>query len=543
VRPLISVPVADARALDLSGSMLLVAGGDEGLILVDVSDPAGTAITGSAPMPGTAVDVAVAGNHAYVANQTVGLVVVDISDPAAPVVRGIDNTPGRSVAVAVKEPVVLVADEVNGLRIVNVADPAAPFVVRTVPMPGAAKGVAVDGDVAVVAAREGDLQVVDVRTPAFAAVVGSFPTQYDAIAVAMAGSVAFASLGSGGIVVVDVTQPASPQLLQSIGTANFVSRVAVHSDRLAIAEQNLGARVMDITTPLSPALKAYLAGGDIQSVEPLGDLLVVADAAFGLRVFDPATLSVVGEIAIAGARRLALADSIAYVVDDTGIPVVDLRDPAHPAMLPALPLSGPFDDVAVEGEFVYALVSFAELTELRRDGTGIPRTYSTFGANFPSLTVDDPYIFLPDSFGSLYVINRPSMKLITIVPLGTGAERVVFRRTEGPFVPVVRGWVAERGRATIEVFDFASIMFPQVTGSVACLGNVVDLAFAEPYMAVAEAEDGIEIFEVLGESAARPLGYFPEAAFDVTAFGNRFAVAGGAAGLFLIGFDECLAPR
>jgi hypothetical protein len=278
-------------------------------------------------------------------------------------------------------------------------------------------------------------------------------------------------------------------------------------------------------------------------VQPLGGLLVVADAAFGLRVFDPATRSVVGEIAIAGARRLALADSIAYVVDDTGIPVVDLHDPAHPAMLPALPLSGPFDDVAVEGEFVYALVSFAELTEQRRDGTGIPRVYSTFGANFPSLTIDDPYIFLPDSFGFLYVVNRPTMKLITIVSLGTGAERVVFRRTEGPFLPVARGWVAERARAAIEVLDFASIMFPQVTGSVPCLGNVVDLAFAEPYMAVAEGEDGIEIFEVLGESAARPLGYFPEAALDVTAFGDRFAVAGGVAGLFLISFDGCLAPR
>ncbi|HEU4364120.1 MAG TPA: hypothetical protein VFT13_01510, partial [Candidatus Krumholzibacteria bacterium] len=330
--------------------------------------------------------------------------------------------------------------------------------------------------------------------------------------------------------------------------ANIVRDVAVSGDRLAIADDLAGVRAMSLAIPASPAVDAYLAGGDVQALTAMGDLLVVADASFGLRVFDTAARAVIGEIAIGGVPRdVAVIDSIAYLVTDGGVPVVDLRDPASPATLPSIPAGGPFDRVAVAGAFVYLLASDGLLVERRRDGTGVPRTFTANSGFFPSLTLEDPHIYLADRQGSLFILNRSSLQLASIVAMGASAEHIAFRRTDGPFVPVTRGWVVEsgliNGGAGLEVYDFSSIIFPQLVGTVACLGNAVDVAFAGAFMAVAEGNDGCEIFELAGEGAARPVGYYPETSWRVTAVGDRFAVAAGASGLLLIGFDDCFSAR
>ena len=548
VRLLTTIPITDARAVDVEGTMLYVAAANDGLILVDVSNPSAAAIVGGADLPGCTVDVDAAGTRVYVANDDIGLAIVDVSNPAVPVVRGIENTPGRAVAVAASEPLVFVADELNGLRIVNAADPAAPFIVKTVAMPGAARGVAVSGDIVAVAAREGKLQLVDASLPGFASIVGSYATSRDALSVALSGTVAFVAQGSGGIEVVDIATPASPVRMQSIGTASIARDVAVFGAALAVAEDLSGVRVVSIAVPASPAIDAYLPGGNIQAVVAMGDLLVVADASFGLRVFDPATRGVVGEIAIAGfSRDLAVADSIAYGAGDGNVPVVDLRDPTQPVALPAISAGGPFDGVAVADAFIYLLASTGTLVEQRLDGTGVPRTLNINGPYLPSLTIEDPYVYLPDRQGQLYVVVRSTMRLASVIPMGASAERVVFRRTDGPFGPVVRGWVAQsgltNGRAALEVYNFADIIFPTLVGTMPCSGNAVDVAFAGAYVAVAQGSDGCEIFQLTGETTARPVGFFPETSLRVASFGGGFAVAAGASGLLLIGLDGCWSAR
>ena len=57
---------------------------DNGLVIVDVSNPAAPTLKGSYDTAGSSAGVAVAGNYAYVADGDNGLVIVDVSNPAAP---------------------------------------------------------------------------------------------------------------------------------------------------------------------------------------------------------------------------------------------------------------------------------------------------------------------------------------------------------------------------------------------------------------------------------------------------------------------------
>jgi hypothetical protein len=543
-----TLPLTDARALDVDGPLLCVADAGAGVVVVDISTPSAPTVVGTVGLPGSAVDVDVAGSRAYVANRDIGLVIVDVTHPAAPAVLGIENTPGAVVSVAAREPLVFAADETNGLRIVNVADPSAPFIVKTVAVPGAAKGVAVMGDLVVVAAREGDVQIVDASVPAAASIVGVFATPRDAIAVAVDGEIAFVAEGSGGIEVADLSEPASPRRLQGIGTASGVANLAVAAGRLVVADAQAGVRVMHVETPLSPAVDRHLAGGDVRAVAAMGDVFVALDGSFGVRVFDPGTRTVVGEIAVAGdLRDLSVVDSVAYVLTSSGVPVVDLHDPAAPAMLPPLPASGQFDAVTVAAGFIYGLFGGFVLNEYLMDGTG-SKSFSANDAFFPSFTIDEPFVYLPDRRSRLWVVLRSTLRAASILDVGGAAERVVVRRADGPLGPGAPvAWVAEsgltNGRAAVEAYDYTDVIFPTLVRVVPCSGNAVDVAFAGSRMAVAEGSDGFEIFDVAADGSVRPVGYFPEPALRVAASGGRFAVAAGGEGLLLVGFDDCFAAR
>jgi hypothetical protein len=147
----------------------------------------------------------------------------------------------------------------------------------------------------------------------------------------------------------------------------------------------------------------------------------------------------------------------------------------------------------------------------------------------------------------LYAVLRSTLRLVSIIPMGASAERVVFRRTDGPFFPIVRGWVAEsgliNGQAGLEVYDFGDIILPQLEQTVACSGSAEDVAFAGLFMLVAEGNDGCEMFELDAAGGARPIGYYPEASYRVVGLGTRFAVAPGTSGLLLIDPAGCPASR
>jgi len=162
-----------------------VADGSAGLRVVDVSDPAAPTEVGSYDTPGKAADVAVAsgpgGTLAYVADLDVsgvnnGLRIIDVSDPAAPTQVGSYSAGGGcwTWGVAVVGNYAYIANFGCGLRIVDVSDPTAPAEVGV--WYGADPiSVTVAGKYAYVGAVSGyGLRVLNVSDPAAPTEVGFY---------------------------------------------------------------------------------------------------------------------------------------------------------------------------------------------------------------------------------------------------------------------------------------------------------------------------------------------------------------------------------
>ncbi|MHB1038377.1 MAG: Ig-like domain-containing protein, partial [Pirellulales bacterium] len=115
-----------AREVVVSGSLAYLAAGDDGVVILDVSNPARPMRFGGDDTSGEACGVLVTGPLAYVADRQAGLQIIDVSNPAAPVRLGGFDTSGFALSVAVSDTLAYVADWDAGLQIIDVTKPAAP---------------------------------------------------------------------------------------------------------------------------------------------------------------------------------------------------------------------------------------------------------------------------------------------------------------------------------------------------------------------------------------------------------------------------------
>ncbi|MFH1843199.1 MAG: FlgD immunoglobulin-like domain containing protein [bacterium] len=341
---LLAIVDTPGSAVDVAvfGNLAFVGDGEDGLQVLDITDPESVGVIGTLDTPGYAWGVAVDGDWAYVGDGGVGVQVCDISDPTLPVITGVYNTPGMARGVAVAGDLVLVADGVTGLALVDVSDPTAPQLVGIHDTPGSAIAVAVAGDLAYVADRESGLQIVDISDPTSPTSVGSYDTPDDTWAVAVDGDLVYLGDSGNGIVIVDASDPTLPVLLGALDTSGSVRGIQVAGDELLVAAY-YQVLVLDVSNPTSPFIRhAIDTPGTVTRVASAGiHAFAVAGSGGGfisLRYRERTDPLLLGSISLPGPPLdLVVAGDYAFVADYTnGLAVVDISDPFNPIFIDTL---------------------------------------------------------------------------------------------------------------------------------------------------------------------------------------------------------------
>src|SRR5262249_33274697 len=135
------------------------------------SFPANIEVVGAVREPSDPLGVTVAGKHAYLCAADDGLHIVEFSDPKKPVKVGTCATLERATDVAVRDQYAYVANGDLGFRVVDVSKPRSPIEVGGCAIPGGAWRVAIADNFAYVAAN--GLQVIDVANPRQPKIVAS----------------------------------------------------------------------------------------------------------------------------------------------------------------------------------------------------------------------------------------------------------------------------------------------------------------------------------------------------------------------------------
>jgi hypothetical protein len=521
--------VAPVEVAVVDGMTAYVGEGAE-LVVVDVHDPALPAEQARLTLPAPVRDVHVNNGTAYVATQNGLLVIVDVRAATAPVLLGTYRSapvPGETSR-----------------------DATSVYVVGTM----AYLTYAIDRDGTYMA----DFQIVDVRTPQ-APVLRSRTTPGPKIArdVVVQNNLAyvlFASASAGGLVIYDVSKPAAPVLRstfamqppQSIFVAGNRAYVTVYADGI----NDGGLTVVDVSTAAQPRQLGHFVG-DFAAVSVHNTLAYVVGQA-GIQVLDvgdPAAITPRGSIATSGAATRVFVDvTHAFVAAQGGLHVIDVMMPDHLRLC----------NQRIARRVLNARASGT--TAYLYDVTGEPAVQVV-----DLRTATQPVLRgrLPVSF----VIEDMDVAG-TMLYLAAGADGVQIIDVSDPNVPVLRGhfdtpayayavqvhnniaYVAD-GESGLQIVNVAKLAQPQLLGALDTAGVSISLDVLNnnvylgntAYADAPATDAGVQIIDVARPQAPQVRGtYTGLHAQSIEVMNDTAYVAAGTSGLVMLDVHDPAHP-
>ncbi len=389
-RPEGTAPIED---IAVSGTVMLVVHGPEGLSIVDVSDAANpqTATTFADRERGEAmVAVGLNSQNAFVgiAGAESGVLSLDMSNPALP--RPVSFSPletGVRDLHATTNSIVLVTD--HGIARVLLDESGSLAATDYYPTPGEAAEVVSVGPFAYVGAASGvfSVNLDEAQNPRTTSV---WNTDGAVLALSKDGNRLAALLAQNGgvsLAMADISAPASPVYVgqtEPLPVGAVVDGSVVLKGDSAFAAVGAGGLLI-FSTPRGsmPTLQAFDSGVDARGVALEGEQLFVSESgqANALAIYsvsDPVNPVRTNSIVLGGVPgALTLLRGLAFVNVGGGLTIVDVNDPAN------LRIVGQFDrgsaerhlDIGVEGETIFVTDQV----------TGLVRAYGISTPTLPNL--------------------------------------------------------------------------------------------------------------------------------------------------------------
>jgi hypothetical protein len=316
----------EARNVFILEDMAYLANAEDGLIILDVSDPSNPQEVGSYPLENTQ-SVIVVNNIAYVIEQgqvqdsralSDKLVLIDVKTPSIPRILGEYSPESGFTHQELSN--LAVSDQVAYLTLsdrfiaVDVSVPSQPVTIGEFSFSSniSSPGVAVSEGIAYLQANQ--LHVVDVRNPAEAIEIGGFDTGWGA-SIVVDGRLVYLSSWSEGLIILDISDPAKPiklgQYLELVGNYDLLPPGAQSRQTL-----------LDVSVSGDIAYLTYNFGEDHSTWTQILESGVIA-----VDISDPTHPTKVDVYSdLDGASSIMAVDDLVYVTDSTrGLIVLSLE--------------------------------------------------------------------------------------------------------------------------------------------------------------------------------------------------------------------------
>ena len=527
-----------ARGLTLYGGYAFVAGGSEGVKIVDISEPDNPTQVGGF-QTSEARDIAVRGEYAFVADGERGLKVLDISDPRLPVQIGMRKTMDAR-AIALQAEAVFIADGSSGVKIIDVSSPVQPTRIGSYSTQNASdllihanklyvadgagglrifevsdsaalnevahldgievRSVAAEGSLLYLAAGDEGLIIMDISAPEKPTELGRYAAG-ETLDVSVSGTFAYILDGREGMIVVDVSDPARPRRFASF-SAEQVSTISVRGQYAYLATSS-GLQVVHILIQgRSVPVASSAMGGKAFALSISGERAYVACHDRGVRIVDvsnPTGLtdeSLIGAWSEGYAGGIETVDSVAFVTSGRrGLSILDLSplwddDPAtQPQQIGSYYTGGTAYNTVARSDLLFVADGREGLKVL---DIAVPNNPVEIGSvaceQARDVVVIAGYALIADGDSGLVVcdISDPS-KPKEVTTMGRqGVQQVVAQDT----------LVATAGRSGVDLYDFADPRNPEVLGRFES-EYVESICLSGPYLYTAEGHRGLTVLDIL----------------------------------------------
>ncbi len=324
----------------IGGEIVYVANGNQGLEIINISNPTKPRKIANILTQGDAVDVLIYGTMAYVSQKFYGVALINISNPATPVLKSTITPGGDALEVSIHANILRIATANNGLNLYEVSNPSNPLFISRWKGNNELSGSSVITKYNCLAAKEGGLEIVDQTFPADPYLVGSWNDSsgiafgVDSIAIDDC-KYAFLAYGLGGLIILNFTNPKTPEKIAEYTFSNVIDVTVVDSYAF-LSCKNYGLVILDISDLENPVeLSVYDTPGFCLDAARSGDIAVIADEEDGIQILSistPANPIMLSQfLGFGKATRVVIRDELAYIVDYyKGLEIYDISDPSEP---------------------------------------------------------------------------------------------------------------------------------------------------------------------------------------------------------------------
>lgn len=459
-----------AYDVDLQGSSLLVAYGNAGLHIVDVTNPSAPTALGSLAVGGEAFGVTAVGGLAYVTLLGGGLAIVDVSSPTTPSLLGSMSTSGSSYEAVVDAQKLYLADGDEALRLIDIDTPSSPVEISYLDAVGVSADLAVTENsilVANFAESTNGFRVLDALNPLVLDEISRFATVGPTPRLAVQAKYVYLTeqWPNYGLTIASMQNPISPEQVSHLNFGGPPSRIDVLSDH-AYLTRDQTMSIVNVQNPQAPTLVGTFVAGSafdalLSGVTVSGTRAYLTDYLLGLRIVsvaNPASPVQLGTYPSAEtAYDVAVAGNIAYLAMSDALRVIDVSAPSSPTLLSTLPIPESYA-VVLNGNTAYLCANHAGVIAIDVSNPAAPvisGQYDTGDRAIAACLYYD-YVVVADANNGIYVLADDT--IVSTPPVTVRSPKI--SAYPNPFNPsaTISFTVAGNDHVVLQVFDVRGVL-------------------------------------------------------------------------------------
>ncbi len=335
------------------------------IVILDISDPENIRKMGELPLASNPEGVFIHGNHLYIAGGTDGLIIADVSEPTSPKIIG--SLKGKNVTDVFYLNGFVFGIGGTSFYSFDVKNPASPVLKKELSVLSNPQRLTVRGKGAYVADGSGGLKVINLNDPANPVFSNSYSTGDSVKGVVLSGKRVFLAEENSGLRILEVNNIENPTVFNLKGNfkiSGITNAIAMTGSYVYLLSASSGIWVIDVSNPSndlycpgSSGCKGFyeLNNRENKDLFTDGTMIYIAQDYSGLEVYEIASPTIpVKKGLIKGSFKSHIVDSgYLFASDSSSLKSYDVINPENPVMKANYePLNSP-NSVAISGNYIY----------------------------------------------------------------------------------------------------------------------------------------------------------------------------------------------
>jgi len=416
-----------ALAVAIKDDLAFIANDDQGLEILNISNPLKPDKISSIKVPNNAKEVYIFHNVAIVTSKYNGLVFVNIANPYNPIIIEILELGANVAEVDMRFNLLHIMTENDGLHIYDISNPYQPLHISNWDSGYFHTGVSVLNKLICLSGYGVGLEIIDLTIYSNPTFISSWNDSTGTALGVYASlindeKIAFLANDNSGLEIIDFTNIHNPT---KIGEYNGLTNVVdvVVENNIAFLCSDDGIAILDVSDPTSPIeLDIYTSDGDCTDIAINDSLAIITDFYKGIKLLDISNLNDVQFLSKffdnGLAKKLTIKDDLVFVADGpAGLEIFNISNPRK------LDKIGQYNqpplvstDIMIQNDIAVLSADLDGVIFLDISNPTNPVVINTYddGNSFQTAFIENELVFLGAKNQSIIVLNITDIDSISV---------------------------------------------------------------------------------------------------------------------------------